>query len=93
MLCARLGPDRMDAEPSAVDDIVSRCAGLPHALVTVAAHAATQPDMAMREVAAQLRESQERLDAFADGDPDARTALSLIWIWQALADPSVARDA
>lgn len=39
----RLGVDKVDAEPRAVDDIVSRCAGLPLALAIVAARAQTRP--------------------------------------------------
>ncbi|WP_326636889.1 tetratricopeptide repeat protein [Nonomuraea fuscirosea] len=43
LLTRRLGVDKVDAEPRAVDDIVSRCAGLPLALAIVAARAQTRP--------------------------------------------------
>jgi hypothetical protein len=54
LLTARLGPDRTAADPAAVDEIVSRCAGLPAALTTVAARAATHPELALRAIAAEL---------------------------------------
>ena len=54
LLVARLGPDRVAAEPDAVDAIVDRCAGLPLALAIVAAPAATYPRLSLGTVAADV---------------------------------------
>jgi hypothetical protein len=40
LLAARVGDDRVDAEPTAVEEIVARCGNLPLALAIVAARAA-----------------------------------------------------
>lgn len=66
LLIRRLGPDRVAAEPDAVDDVVARCAGLPLALAIVAARAATRPRLPLRAVAAQLGDTG--LAALATGD-------------------------
>jgi len=40
LLAARLGPERVAAEPGAINDLVARCGGLPLALAVTAARAA-----------------------------------------------------
>jgi NB-ARC domain len=45
LLTRRLGPDRVAAEPEAVEAIITACAWLPLALAIVAARAATQPQL------------------------------------------------
>src|SRR5262249_18794645 len=45
LLAARLGTDRVAAEPHAVHDIITLCARLPIALVVTAARAATHPEI------------------------------------------------
>ena len=57
LLARRLGTGRVAAEPSAVDDIITRCARLPLALAVTAARAATQPDFPLTALAAELREA------------------------------------
>ncbi|WP_433304928.1 BTAD domain-containing putative transcriptional regulator [Actinoplanes sp. CA-030573] len=57
LLTHRLGAQRVDAEPEAVTELVTRCAGLPLALHVVAAQAATVP---LTAAAAQL--GTHRLD-------------------------------
>jgi DNA-binding SARP family transcriptional activator len=54
LLTCRLGSDRVAAGSAAVDEIVSVCAGLPRALVTVAARAATYPDFPLSILADEL---------------------------------------
>ncbi|QKV97406.1 tetratricopeptide repeat protein [Streptomyces sp. NA02950] len=89
-LVARLGADRVAAEPEAVATIIRLCGRLPLALAVVAARAATRPAFPLSSVAAELRESQGNLDAFAGGDPstDPRTVFS--WSYRAL-HPEAAR--
>jgi DNA-binding SARP family transcriptional activator len=62
LLAARLGGDRIRAEPTAVREIVRLCARLPLALMRVAAHAAIHPDLGLRAVAAELEARETRLD-------------------------------
>jgi tetratricopeptide (TPR) repeat protein len=75
----RLGPERVGAEPAAVDAIVAGCARLPLALAVVAARAAMYPDFSLRALAAQLRAAGDGLDAFGGGE--ARTDLRAVFSW------------
>ena len=76
LLATRIGAARLAAEPTAVAEIVDRCARLPLALAVVAARAVAQPTMSLAGLAAELAE--DRLDAFVDTDPaaDLRAVLS-----------------
>ena len=80
-LVRRLGADRVAAEPTAVDQIVALCAGLPLTLSIVAARAATRPGHSLASIAADLTwtGSETSLHALADPDSavDARASLSL----------------
>ena len=63
LLSVRLGRERVAAELSAVEEIVTGCAGLPLALVTVAAHAAINPGFSLAALAAELRDPERTLPA------------------------------
>ncbi|MFE4832248.1 BTAD domain-containing putative transcriptional regulator [Streptomyces sp. NPDC056672] len=84
VLTLRLGSTRLRAEPGAVEEIISLCAGLPLALSLVAARAAAHPDFPLSAIAAELHDAHGSLDAFTDPDPgvDVRSAFS--WSYQAL---------
>jgi DNA-binding SARP family transcriptional activator/tetratricopeptide (TPR) repeat protein len=84
LLARRLGPDRVAAEPGAVDEIITLCARLPLAIAIVAARAATYPDLTLTALADQLRAIGGGLDALTGDDPtsDMRTVLS--WSYHAL---------
>ncbi|MER7466837.1 BTAD domain-containing putative transcriptional regulator [Streptomyces sp. NPDC097981] len=69
LLTSRLGAHRTAAEPAAVDEIVTRCTGLPLALAITAARAAAQPHLPLTALAHELREAGSRLDALDGGDP------------------------
>jgi len=88
LLVRRIGPDRVAAEPDAVDDIIARCARLPLALAIVAAGAATHPESRLAAFAAQLDSVPGALDglAAADHDTDLRTVFS--WSYRALGPPA-----
>ncbi|MEV5646376.1 BTAD domain-containing putative transcriptional regulator [Streptomyces flaveolus] len=77
-LARRLGSERLAKEPEAAAEIVARCAALPLALAVVAARAATHPDFSLSAMAAELRDGQDSLDAFAGDDitTDVRTIFS-----------------
>ncbi|MEU0882293.1 BTAD domain-containing putative transcriptional regulator [Lentzea sp. NPDC005914] len=64
LLASRIGHDRAQAEPEAVDTVVRRCARLPLALAVAGARAATQPEFPLAALADELAD----LDAFADDD-------------------------
>jgi DNA-binding SARP family transcriptional activator/predicted negative regulator of RcsB-dependent stress response len=74
LLAARLGTTRVLAEPTAVDEIIRRCARLPLALAIASARALTQPEQSLASIA-------ESLDAFADSDDDPLTDLRAVFSW------------
>ncbi|MFI7547404.1 BTAD domain-containing putative transcriptional regulator [Actinoplanes sp. NPDC049599] len=86
LLSRRLGEARLAAEPQAVEEIISRCAGLPLGMAIVAAQAVVQPRRPLTAIAAQLRQAPDTLDAFSSGDPaaDVRTVFS--WSYEILSD-------
>jgi tetratricopeptide (TPR) repeat protein/DNA-binding XRE family transcriptional regulator len=88
LLARRIGMDRVAAEPAAVDEIIERCAWLPLALAIVAARAATQPELPLAALAAELRRLHSRLDTLATGDPgtDVRSVFS--WSYHQLSQPA-----
>jgi DNA-binding SARP family transcriptional activator/tetratricopeptide (TPR) repeat protein/CheY-like chemotaxis protein len=89
MLAGRLGNERVDAEPEAVDQIITACARLPLALAVLAARA-QQSGFALSGVAAELDKAELRLDALDAGDTltDVRAVLS--WSYTSLT-PAAAR--
>ncbi|GIJ57363.1 AfsR/SARP family transcriptional regulator [Virgisporangium aurantiacum] len=86
LLGARVGAALIAAEPSAVDEIVDRCAGLPLALAVVAARAAAQPASDLTGLAAQLR--GDGLGAFGDADPVADVRAVFSWSYRTLSAPA-----
>jgi DNA-binding SARP family transcriptional activator len=88
LLARRLGRERVAAQPQAVQDIIDRCAGLPLALVVAAARAATRPHFALTLVADEMRNTQYRLDGFADGDPATNVRTVLSWSYRMLTPAS-----
>ncbi|MFC8428313.1 BTAD domain-containing putative transcriptional regulator [Streptomyces sp. NPDC057253] len=89
-LTRRLGADRVLAERAAVDEIISRCAGLPLALAVVATRAAAHPDFPLAAIADELRTAHGSLDAFTDADPAGDVRAVLSWSYRALS-PGAAR--
>jgi DNA-binding SARP family transcriptional activator len=65
LLAARLGPERVAAEPAAITDLVARCGNLPLALAVMAARAAADPELPLEVLAGQLA---------AAADAETRTA-------------------
>ncbi|WP_281251388.1 AfsR/SARP family transcriptional regulator [Lentzea waywayandensis] len=84
LLAFRLGADRIAAEPRAADEIGTRCARLPLALVVVAARAATHPRFTLRALAGELGDSRERLDALAGADLVADVRAVFSWSYNTL---------
>ncbi|WP_327000096.1 tetratricopeptide repeat protein [Dactylosporangium sp. NBC_01737] len=84
LLVRRLGAARVAADPGAVEEIIGWCAGLPLALAIVAARAATDPRLPIRDLAAALRDERGRLDALTTGDPDSDVRTVFSWSYRAL---------
>ncbi|MFI0508358.1 BTAD domain-containing putative transcriptional regulator [Streptomyces sp. WSLK1-5] len=85
-LVRRLGSDRVAAEPAAADEIGELCAGLPLALACVAARAALHPHFPLAAVAAELREADGSLDAFARSDTSLDVGTVFSWSTRAVSD-------
>ncbi|WP_236595079.1 ATP-binding protein [Saccharothrix sp. 6-C] len=77
LLAARLGADRVAAEPEAVDELIGLCGGHPLALSIIARTAGPHPDVALAETAAELRDlGLEALDHDTDPAASLPTVLS-----------------
>ncbi|MEV4757015.1 BTAD domain-containing putative transcriptional regulator [Micromonospora sp. NPDC049559] len=90
LLVSRLGVARVAAEPDAVREIVRLCAGLPLALVVVAARAVTNPGFALAAVAGELRAAGGGLDAFDGESPASGVRAVFSWSYRTLR-PDAAR--
>jgi DNA-binding SARP family transcriptional activator/tetratricopeptide (TPR) repeat protein len=84
LLGHRLGPDRVRAEPQATADIIARCAGLPLALVIVAAQAAARPGFPLSVHADELSEAPSGLVAVDGGDPASDVQAVFSWSYRTL---------
>jgi DNA-binding SARP family transcriptional activator len=88
LLAGRLGQERTTAEPEALAELIALCAGLPVALVIVAAQAIAQQHLSLGVLAAGLRGAKNRLDALTTGDSatDVRSVFS--WSYLSLSAPA-----
>jgi hypothetical protein len=84
LLAQRLGQKRIANEPDAVDDIISRCAGLPLALAIVAARAATEPAVSLATYADGMRAMTDALDSLSGGDHSADVRAVISWSYAVL---------
>lgn len=78
LLVRRLGSDRADSDPVALERITARCAGLPLALAIAAARMAVRPDFPLAVFADELAETGS-LDVLHGGD--AGTDLRSLFSW------------
>ena len=88
LLARRLGEERVATEPEALAAIVKACAGLPLALVIVAARAATRPSLSLGVLAEELRRARGGLDAFSGADPATDVRAVFSWSYRALSEPA-----
>ena len=86
LLAQRIGADRVAAEPGAVEEIVTACAGLPLALSIVAARAAAQPRFGLAGLASELRVPDGGLDVLDLGEPDCSVRAVFSWSYRTLTD-------
>ena len=104
LLAARLGPERVAAEPQAVTKLISRCGHLPLALAVMAARAAADPDLPLGVLAAQLARAPDAaatgqppggegpglLEVLDTGDPATSLSELLSWSHRQLSEPAAA---
>ena len=104
LLAARLGPERVAAEPEAVTELAGRCGHLPLALAVMAARAAAEPDLPLGVLAAQLARTPDaaateqppsgegpgRLEVLDTGDPATSLSELLSWSHRQLSEPAAA---
>ena len=104
LLAARLGPERVAAEPEAVTELAGRCGHLPLALAVMAARAAADPDLPLGVLAAQLARAPDaaaagqppggegpgRLEVLDTGDPATSLSELLSWSHRQLPEPAAA---
>jgi len=88
LLAARLGSERVAAEPRAVDELIESCSRLPLALAVIGGRAATSPQLRLAALAAQLRDTRGRLDMLDTGDPATDVRAVLSWSYGHLSGPA-----
>lgn len=80
LLRSILGPQRVDAEPEAVADLIGVCARLPLALRIAATRIATRPLIGIADVVADIVDDRSRLDVLSS-DGDERSAVKSVFDW------------
>jgi DNA-binding SARP family transcriptional activator len=90
LLGRRLGPEVIAAEPEAASELVSLCARLPLALGVAAGRAAIRPGFSLAALAAELRDTRNRLEVLDAGDAATDVRAVLSWSYEQLS-PSAAR--
>jgi transcriptional regulator with XRE-family HTH domain len=88
LLIRRLGAQRLAQEPQAAEELIGLSGRLPLALTAVAARAAASPGMALRGLAADLRDSGRRLDAVETGEPATSLRAMLTSSYRLLTSPA-----
>ncbi|MFI6576817.1 AfsR/SARP family transcriptional regulator [Nocardiopsis sp. NPDC050513] len=86
LMAARLGERRVAEEPEAVESVIRSCGRYPLALTIASAHAASSPHLPLRELAAELRETETLLDVLDTGDLDTSLRGVLDASYRALPD-------
>lgn len=87
LLARHLGAERLESEPEPAGELLDTCAGLPLALTLVAVQAAAEPDVPLADLAAELRDERDRLDALdAGGKTGVRAVFS--WSYRTLSAPA-----
>jgi DNA-binding SARP family transcriptional activator/tetratricopeptide (TPR) repeat protein len=83
-----IGPARAEAEPAAVEELITRCARLPLALRIAAGRVAADRGTPVAALVAELADEGSRLDALSWGDdPRAAVRTVLAWSYERLPAP------
>ncbi|HUN36818.1 MAG TPA: BTAD domain-containing putative transcriptional regulator [Trebonia sp.] len=88
LFTARVGTDRAAAEQATIADIARLCGRLPLALAVAAARAATRPAHSLASVAAELHDTDRRLEVLDTGDPMASVKAVFSWSYRQLCQES-----
>jgi DNA-binding SARP family transcriptional activator len=88
LLTQRLGSLRAASDPAAAGELIGLCAHLPLALSIAAARAASQPELSLAALAADLRDAGGRLDALDAGDAAASVRAVFSWSYRQLDEGS-----
>jgi DNA-binding SARP family transcriptional activator/tetratricopeptide (TPR) repeat protein len=86
LLAARLGEERIAAEPAAAAELIRQSAGLPLALSVTCARAITRPGLSLADLAAELRDARVRLDVLDAGDVTTDLRAVFSWSYERLSD-------
>ncbi|MFD1044694.1 ATP-binding protein [Kibdelosporangium lantanae] len=84
LLAQRVQDTRVAADPQAATELANLCARLPLALSIVAARAASQPALSLTDLAREVREERNRLDAWDPGDIDLSIRSVFSWSYKVL---------
>ncbi|WP_165967979.1 AfsR/SARP family transcriptional regulator [Saccharopolyspora elongata] len=84
LLADHIGRERVAAEPDSVAELLRACGGLPLAVCIVAARADANPDFPLSVLAAELRDTSERLDALDAGEVATNLRAVFSWSFQAV---------
>jgi tetratricopeptide (TPR) repeat protein/transcriptional regulator with XRE-family HTH domain len=90
LLTSRLGADRVNREPAALDELTELSARLPLALSIAAARATASAAHPLDSLVSQLRGVHDRLDALDAGEPAASIRSAFSWSYRQLS-PNAAR--
>ncbi|WP_194908406.1 AfsR/SARP family transcriptional regulator [Catenulispora rubra] len=85
LLARIIGPERVRAEPEAIDSVLTSCAGLPLALCVAGGRLAARPGWQIRDLASRLHTADGGLDQLSHGDHSVRAAFESGYA--ALAEP------
>jgi DNA-binding SARP family transcriptional activator len=72
-----IGPERAEADPEAVRDVLAACAGLPLAIRIAGARLAARRSWSVRTLADRLADQRRRMDELAAGDLAVRAAFQV----------------
>ncbi|MBV9856380.1 MAG: tetratricopeptide repeat protein [Streptosporangiaceae bacterium] len=84
LLAARLGAERVAADPQTAAELAALCGRLPLALAITAARAAARAQLPLAASAGELRNARQRLDALDGGDPASNLRAVFSWSCQQL---------
>jgi tetratricopeptide (TPR) repeat protein len=87
MVTARVGAERAEQEPAAVDRIIDRCGRLPLALAVVSARAALNPRFSLAALVHEL-DTDVALEVLDGGEPASDLASVFSWSYRRLSGPA-----
>jgi tetratricopeptide (TPR) repeat protein/transcriptional regulator with XRE-family HTH domain len=88
LLGRRLGPARVTSEQAAADELTGLCARLPLAVNIAASRAMANPRTPLSKLAAELRDTRQRLDLLSAGTGAANLRAVFSWSCQTLGSPA-----